>query len=163
MFNHPVYAEPFETDFSGSCPNGIWISPRREIHKCSGKYQCSVTSTVKRVSWCSEGTSHILICACCLWSCHWTPLNKRPFLCSLYTFPSGTYIYWRDHPKPPLSQAEQSQLFSLSSQERCSITLITLVAPHRTLSSMFMSLISDSPELDTVFQAWPYQRLRIPS
>lgn len=159
MFNHPVYAEPFKTDCSGSCPDGIWISPRRYIHKRAGKCVPVLSLTLKGSPDVQREPPtfwFVAIASGPVTGHHW---KNRPFLCFLYTFPSGTYIYRWDPPKPSLSQAEQSQLFSLSSQERCSIPVITLVDPHWTLSSMLSVIL----ELDTVFQAWPYWWLTIPS
>lgn len=158
MFNHPVYAEPFKTGCSGSCPDGIWISPRRDIYKRTRKCVPVLSLTLKGspdvqreppMFW------FVAIASGPVTGHHWKidlfSVLFIPFLLVL------TYI--DEIPPSLLSQAEPSQLFSLSSQERCSIPLITLVDPHWTLSSM-LSLIL---ELDTVFQAWPYWWLRIPS
>jgi len=37
-------------------------------------------------------TSRVSVCAHCLWSWHWAPL-ERTWLCPLYTLPSGIYTH----------------------------------------------------------------------
>lgn len=57
-------------------------------------FQCSTTHTQHRSAfWCSNGASCVLVCAHCLFSWHWAPLN-RPWLHLLSILPSGIYLYW---------------------------------------------------------------------
>jgi len=53
--------------------------------------QCSVTLTVKRVSWCSERTSCVSVYAWCFWSCHLVSL-RRAWISLLHTLPSGSTV-----------------------------------------------------------------------
>ena len=99
--------------------------------------QCSVTLTVKSVSWCSEGTSRVSVCACCLWSWHWAPL-KRPWLPILCTLPSGFYVSRSDPPpEPSLLQAKQWEVLQ---------SLHHLVALLQTLSTMSTSLLNQGAQ-----------------
>lgn len=71
----------------GPCPGDILISPRMENPQ-PALCQCSITLTLKNVSWCLKGVSCALVCAHCFWSCHWTSL-KRVWFSLLNNLPSG--------------------------------------------------------------------------
>lgn len=60
------------------CPDSLWMCPRRESPQHIWATWCRAQSpfTVKRISWCSERTSSVLVCAYCLWACHWAPLKR---------------------------------------------------------------------------------------
>lgn len=78
----------------GPCPGGIWISPRMEsLQPLRATCQCPAACTTESVSWCSEGTSCVSVCAHWLWSCHWA-LLRRACLHPLCTLLSGIYAYW---------------------------------------------------------------------
>lgn len=90
----------------------------------------------KTVSWYSEGTSCVSVCAHCLWSWHWAPL-KRVWLQPLYNLPTSSYTHW----EPFLLYADETSSLSLCSQKKCHNLFITLVALRWTTSTVFMSLL----------------------
>jgi len=53
----------------------------------------------ENVSWYSDGTSCVSICAHCLWSCHCSSL-RRVWLHPVCALTSGIYVYQQDLPLP---------------------------------------------------------------
>ena len=80
------------------------------VHHPSGQRASAQSpSRWTRVSWCSEGTWCVSICARRLSSCRWAPL-KSAWLCCLCILPSGVCTRWSTFPEPSLLQAKQSHL-----------------------------------------------------
>lgn len=61
------------------------------LRACWDHFLVSPRKEKEGVSWCSYGSSHILICSHCPWSCYWA-LLKRACLC-LCTISSHIYIH----------------------------------------------------------------------
>lgn len=135
--NHSAQAGPPRACFPGPCPDGFGITPRMESLQPPWEICASAWSlTEKTVSWYSEGTSCVSVCAYCLWSWHWAPL-KRVWLQPLYNLPTSSYTHW----EPFLLYADETSSLSLCSQEKCHSLFITLVALRWTTSTVFMSLL----------------------
>lgn len=98
--------------------------------------------------------------ALCLLSWNWAP-QKRAWLCSFHTLPSGIYIYWLNTyistshtPVPSLSQVERpehSQSFIIGEKLQSLNHFSSLYCLQCSLSC------TGSPEVDTVLQVWPQQ------
>lgn len=62
-----------------SCPRQLWsTSPKMEtpplpLATCAS---AQPPQQWRSVSWCSEGTACVSVCALCLWPCHWAPLRS---------------------------------------------------------------------------------------
>ena len=91
----PVQAGPPRASCPGPHPDGFWLSPIYSHLSGQPVPVLSHPHSKKVVSWCSEGTCCVSVCAHCLWSCHWAPW-KRAWLPLLCTLPSGSYIHWWD-------------------------------------------------------------------
>lgn len=104
----------------------------------------------KSVSWCSEGTSCVSVCA----HCHWAPLKRDSlhFLCtfpsvSLHTLIRSSRIFTRLNSPSSLSLLECEMLQSLN--HLCGPLLDSLHYVHP-------SFLLGRQKLDTAVQAWPH-------
>ena len=69
---------------TGPHPGDFWRSPRRRPHSIWAACATAPSPTQQRnVSWCSERTSCVVVCAHCLLSWRWAPLTKSLPLSSL--------------------------------------------------------------------------------
>ena len=76
--NPPAEAGSPRAGCTGPRPGGCWISPEKVTPQplwaaCS---RAPSPSEGRSSSSCSEGTSSASVCACCLLSCHWAPLQR---------------------------------------------------------------------------------------
>lgn len=101
-------------------------------------WQHSTTSRYRKCFLMLRGTSCVLVCTLCLWSCPWAPLNSV-WLCLLYTLTPGIYIHWWDPPKDFLSPGWTAP--SALRLRRCSNPFISSVALWWTLSSVPVSVL----------------------
>lgn len=84
--------------YSGLCPKKFEISTRMETAQSVSLGQCSVTITVKSVSWYSEGTSLFHVVSIGFFSV-FGHLWKTACFCLLYKLPSYTYTHEQEPPK----------------------------------------------------------------
>lgn len=137
---HPsVQAGSPRATFPGLCWAGFWTSSQREALPTSldNLCQCAVAHTVKRCFLSFQQS--FLYCACCLLSCHWSPLS-RAWVHLLYTPLSAIYTHRSDPPSAFFRLNTPSSL-SLSPYIRHSSPLIVFVAlhwPHSTRSMSFL-------------------------
>ena len=153
----PAQAGLCEAGCPEPCLGGFWISPESNTPQPLWAACVSAPSQSKSVSWCSEGTPLVSVCAHCLWYCHWAPL-RRPWLRRLCNLPQVSAHVDKILSEPCLLPGEQSQLpqpfliaeMCQSLHHLCGFSLDFLQYVH-------VSLELGSPHLDTGLQMWLHQ------
>lgn len=91
---------PPTTCCPGPCPDSFLVSPRMKTSQplwaiCASAWS---PSQWKCISWWSDGSSCVSVCAHGLLSCHWGSL-KGAWLHPLCILLSAVYTYWQDFPE----------------------------------------------------------------
>lgn len=153
---------PAQAGSPGASYPGLW--PRQFVNMSKESPQhiwatwCRVQSpfTVKRISWCSERASCVLVCAYCLWACHWATL-KRVWLSLFCTLPSGIYTHYEISLSFSSPDWAAPMYSACAPGERWSGPLIILVVLHWASPYVHVSHVLGIPELDTGLQMVPHR------
>lgn len=128
MVQSQAQARPPRAYCPGPCPDGCWVSQRREGSTTSLDNLCQGSVTVSNNFFCCWHSTSCVPVVLCLWSCHLD--HKEPgsilFILSLQEFTHSS-----------VSRLSSPSSLSLSLQERKSNPFIILVADG-TLSTMSM-------------------------